>query len=88
MSLCTSERPCPPNTHNLQCGAPRCPYAQAQAAKRKAKPRVATLRTSVGVTGCKDCGKPAALDGDTIPADGLCQWCTDEVRPARATDGP
>lgn len=27
------------------------------------------------VMGCERCGKPAALVGDRIPADGLCPWC-------------
>lgn len=38
------------------------------------------------IYGCTKCGKPVALVGDPLPADGLCQWCSDVVRPAR-TDG-
>lgn len=39
------------------------------------------------VIGCTDCGKPAALVGDTVPSDPtfrallLCPWCLAEARP-------
>lgn len=34
-----------------------------------------TWATSVGVSGCKACGKPMALHGDALHPDGLCPWC-------------